>query len=104
MKWTLDAVIEEAKRYPSRTAFARGSSVAYRRALTWKILDMLYPVEIIWIDKPAKQPRPKLITRSPMVIDRSTIPMVQTQYVAKYRPTTPPLQVVESIRYDPDID
>jgi hypothetical protein len=103
MKWTLDAVIEEAKKYPSRTAFARGSSVAYRRALAWGILDMFYPVEIVWIDKPAKQPRPKMITSPPM-IDRSTIPMVQTQYVAKYRPTTPPVDVAESIRYDPDID
>lgn len=39
VKWTADLVGQEARRYSARSAFARGSEAAYRRAIRFGILD-----------------------------------------------------------------
>jgi hypothetical protein len=44
-------VIAEASKYQSRTEFKSSSSVAYRKALQWGMLDALFPIEIVVIDK-----------------------------------------------------
>jgi hypothetical protein len=61
MKWTFDKIIEAAKPYPSRSTFAKGSSVAYRLALKYGMLPYMYPMETLIV---------------PM-IDATTVPVVQ---------------------------
>ncbi len=70
MKWTFDKIIEEAKKYPSRSKFAKGSSVAYRHALKNGMLDIMYPIDVLIIPR----------------IDATTVPVIQRQTVAKLAP------------------
>ena len=41
--WTYEAIVEEAKKYESRTAFCKGSVGAYEAAMRLKIMDELLP-------------------------------------------------------------
>ena len=61
MTWTFDKILEAAKPYPSRSTFAKGSSVAYRLALKHGMLPFMYPMETLIIPR----------------INATTVPVVQ---------------------------
>jgi hypothetical protein len=55
-------VLEIAQRSTSRSDFKRRNSVAYRKALQWGIVEALFPIEIVRIDK-IKPVRKKVVER-----------------------------------------
>ena len=62
IRWTFETVIEEAKRYTSRSDFAKGNSVAYRHALHNGMIEHLFP--IVRVQVPSVKKIPKVASKT----------------------------------------
>ncbi len=68
-KWNLPMVLEEANKYQSRSEFRDGNSVAYRKALQWGLMDQLFPIEVVYVEK-IRPVKVKQVVKNVMVSDR----------------------------------